>query len=133
MFIIYQIIQSPATSTQFFDLCKAKLSDKKDEVVLENYNNYLKRCGLKDIIDLFHDCRLPSLLKQVTFNIANVTNELEQLFCNHLLELAIEHEVYNEQTESFSSDTKENIINLFDDKRRHVEQTISKVSPTDGG
>ncbi|CAF0793906.1 unnamed protein product [Adineta ricciae] len=126
MFIIYQIIQSPSTSTQFFDLCKAKLSDKNDEVVLESYNNYLKRCGLKDIIDLFHDCRLPSLIKQVTFNITNVSNELEQLFCDHLLELAIEHEVCNEQTESFSSDTKENIIKLFDDKKKHVEQTISK-------
>ncbi|UJR20699.1 hypothetical protein I4U23_023820 [Adineta vaga] len=126
MFIIYQIIQSTSTSTQFFELCKKKLYDIKDDLILENYKNYLNRCGLKDMIDLFQECKIKSSMKQMIINVNNINNEIDQLFFDYLLEIAEEHNIYNEQTQIFTKDSKENIMKSFQDEKKHVEQTISK-------
>ncbi|CAF2818103.1 unnamed protein product [Rotaria sp. Silwood2] len=82
MFIIYQIIQTTSTSKEFFELCKKKFQHIKDDLILDNYNNYLNRCGLKDIIDLFHQCKLKSFIKKFIFNINN--NYIKHTICTYL-------------------------------------------------
>jgi len=128
MFIIYQIIQPTLSSIEFYDLCKKKFQDIKNDLILENYNNYLNRCGLKDIIDLFHQCRLKSFLKMISFNFNNVSNEIDRLFAEYLLEIALERSIYDEETKLSTVETKEKIIQLFEKEKKHTEQTISKVS-----
>jgi hypothetical protein len=127
MFIIYQIIQSTSSSTEFFELCKKKFEDIKDDLLLENYNNYLNRCGLKDIIDLFHQCKLKSLIKIFFLNVNNVKNEIDRLVFDYLLQIALEHSIHDEITQISTKETTENIIKLFNNEKHQVEQTISKV------
>ena len=69
MFIIYQIIQSSSSLNEFLDLCKNKLKQIKNDFIVENYNNYLNRCGLIDIIDLFHQCQLNSFINTMILSI----------------------------------------------------------------
>ncbi|CAF4492103.1 unnamed protein product, partial [Rotaria sp. Silwood2] len=49
MFIIFPIIHSTLTPTEFIQLCRNKFQEIKDNKILDHYNNYLNRCGLKDI------------------------------------------------------------------------------------
>ncbi|CAF3405359.1 unnamed protein product [Rotaria sp. Silwood1] len=126
MFIIYQVIQTISTSKEFFELCKKKFQDIKNDVLLDNYNNYLNRCGLKDIIDLFHQCKLKSFIKKIIFNINNVKNEIDQLILNYLLEIASERFIYDQNTQLSTVETNQTILKLFDNVKNHAEQTITK-------
>ena len=131
MFIIYQIIQpTPApSSTQFFDLCKNKFQETtKDHLILESYNNYLNRCGLKDMIDLFHICKLKSLVQNIVLSVHSVKNEIDRLVFDYLLEIALEHSIYDEITQISTVETSKNISKLFLNEKMQAEQTISKVS-----
>lgn len=127
MFIVYQIIHSSISSIDFFELCQRKFQSKSDDIILENYNNYLKRCGLIDIIDLFHQCQLKTFIQIIHLNINHVKNEIDRLFFDHLLDISLEHSIYDDQTQITTKETKENIIKLFEMDREQVEQTISKV------
>ncbi|CAF3411726.1 unnamed protein product [Rotaria sp. Silwood1] len=126
MFIIYQVIQTISTSKEFFELCKKKFQDIKNDVLLDNYNNYLNRCGLKDIIDLFHQCKLKSFIKKIIFNINNVKNEIDRLILNYLLEIASERFIYDQNTQLSTVETNQTILKLFDNVKNHAEQTITK-------
>ena len=126
MFIIYQITQS-SSLTEFFKLCKRKFNEMKNDFVLENYNNYLNRCGLNDIIDLFHQSKLKTLIKIIILNINNIKNEIDQLIFNYLLEIALERFIYDENTQLSIAETNQNILKLFDNVNKHAETTISKV------
>ncbi|CAF3256213.1 unnamed protein product [Rotaria socialis] len=126
MFVIYQIIQSKSSSNEFFELCKNKLAEIENDALLDSYNNHLNRCGLKDIIDLLHQCKLKSLIKEITFTINNVKNEIDRLILSYLLEVASERLIYDDNVQLSTSKTIENILALFDNEKKHVEQTISK-------
>ncbi|CAF3639923.1 unnamed protein product [Adineta steineri] len=126
MFIIYQIIHSSTSSIEFLELCKKKIQNNKDDLILGNYNKYLNRCGLKDIIDLFHQCQIQTCIKMINFNINHVNNEIDRLFFDHLLEIALERSIYNEETQITTIETCENIVKLFEKEKKHMEQTISK-------
>ncbi|CAF4135253.1 unnamed protein product, partial [Adineta steineri] len=126
MFIIYQIIHSSTSSIEFLELCKKKIQNNKDDLILKNYNKYLNRCGLKDIIDLFHQCQIQTCIKMINFNINHVNNEIDRLFFDYLLEIALERSIYNEETQITTIETSENIVKLFEKEKKHMEQTISK-------
>ncbi|CAF1369605.1 unnamed protein product [Adineta steineri] len=126
MFIIYQIIHSSTSSIEFLELCKKKFQNNKDDLILENYNKYLNRCGLKDIIDLFHQCQIQTCIKMIDLNINHINNEIDRLFFDHLLEIALERSIYNEETQITTIETSENIVKLFEKEKKHMEQTISK-------
>jgi hypothetical protein len=128
MFSIFQIIQSTSSSTEFFEFCKMKFQAKKNDLIVENYNDYLKRCGLIDIIDLFHQCQLKSSVKRFYLNTHNVKNEMDRLFFDYLLDIALEHSIYDENTQISNIETRENIIKLFEKEKYPIEQTITKVS-----
>jgi len=127
MFIIYQIIQSTTSTIEFYELCKKKFQKIQNDFILENYNNYLNRCGLIDIIDLFHQCKLKSFIKIFNLNINNIKNEIDRLFFDYLLEIALEHSIYDENTQVSTIETRQNIIKLIEKEKNHAEQTISKV------
>ncbi len=127
MFIIYQIIQSSSSSKDFFELCKKKFQKNQNDLILENYNNYLNRCGLIDIIDLFHQCQLKLLIHMFYLNVNNVKNEIDRLFLDYLIEIALEYSIYDEQTQVSTVETRQNIIKLFQKEKNHTEPTISKV------
>lgn len=127
MFIIYQIIQSTTSPTEFFQLCEKKFQENSNDLILENYNNYLKRCGLIDIIDLFHQCKLKSFIQIFNLTINNIKNEIDRLFFDHLLDISLEQSIYDEKTQMNTVETKQNIIKLLEKEKEHVEQTISKV------
>jgi hypothetical protein len=128
MFIIYQIIQSSSSSSKdFFELCKNKFYENKNNLILENYQNYLKRCGLIDIIDLFHQCKLKLFIKILNLNINNIKNEIDRLFFDYLLEIAFECSIYDEKTQISTVETRQNILKLLEKEKEHIEQTISKV------
>ncbi|CAF2979252.1 unnamed protein product [Rotaria sp. Silwood2] len=126
MFIIYQIIQTTSTSKEFFELCKKKFQHIKDDLILDNYNNYLNRCGLKDIIDLFHQCKLKSFIKKFIFNINNVKNDIDRLILNYLLGIALERFIYDENTQLSTVETNQIILTLLDNEKNHAEQTLTK-------
>jgi hypothetical protein len=126
MFIIYQILQS-SSSKDFFELCKNKFHENKNNLILENYQNYLKRCGLIDIIDLFHQCKLKLFIKILNLNINNIKNEIDRLFFDYLLEIAFECSIYDEKTQISTVETRQNILKLLEKEKEHIEQTISKV------
>ena len=126
MFIVYQIVHSSSAS-DFSDLCRKKCHEVKDDPVVDIYNNYLNRCGLKDIIDLLHQCKLKLCMKTISLNVQNVNNEIDRLFVNYLLEAAVKHTLFDEQTQISSGETKENIGKLFANEGKQAEQTISKV------
>jgi len=127
MFIIYQILQS-SSSKDFFELCKNKMEDNTKDLIVENYNNYLHRCGLIDIIDLFHQCKFKSLIQIFNLNIENVQNDIDRLFFNYLLEIALEHSIYDDETRASTIETKQNILKLFEKEKIPTEPTISRVS-----
>ncbi|CAF4216476.1 unnamed protein product, partial [Rotaria sordida] len=126
MFSIYQIIQTTSTLKEFFELCKKKFQNIKNDLILDNYNNYLNRCGLNDIIDLFHQCKLKLFIIKIIFNINNIKNEIDRLILNYLLEISLERYIYDENTQLSTIETNQTILKLFDNEKNYVEQTITK-------
>ncbi|CAF1567381.1 unnamed protein product [Rotaria sordida] len=128
MFIIYQLIQS-SSLFEFFQLCKNKLKQIKNDLILENYNNYLNRCGLIDIIDLFHQLKLESFINTIILSINNIKNDIDQLFFEYLLELSsLSCCIYDVKTKLITYETKENLFKLIDNRKISIEQTNRKVS-----
>jgi hypothetical protein len=128
MFMIYQRIQSSTSEIEFFDLCKNKLKQIKNEFLLENYSNYLNRCGLIDIIDIFHQCQLESFSNTMILSIHSVQNEIDRLFFEHLLELSSSScGIYDVKTKLTTTETTENLLKLIDHGKIFVTRS-SKVS-----
>jgi hypothetical protein len=123
MFIIYQILQSTSINN-FFELCQKKIEENDKDLIVENYNNYLKRCGLIDIIDLFHQCKFKSFY----LKIENIKNDIDRLLFNYLLQIALKHSIYDDKTQISTIETKQNILKLFDKEKNPIEPTISRVS-----
>jgi hypothetical protein len=80
MFRIYQIIQPSLSLMEILNLCKNKLKKIKNNLIIEDYNNYLSRCGLVDIIDIFHQCQFDSVIKTIVLSIENIKNDIDRLF-----------------------------------------------------
>ena len=92
--------------------------------MIDNYNQYLKRYGLKDLINLWHQCRFESSTKFFILTVDQVNNELDRLFLDYLFEISTECGVNDEM----STETKENLVKLFDKEKKSPKQGISKVS-----
>jgi hypothetical protein len=124
MWMIYRTIQPELSMIKFWNLCKNKLKKIPNDNLIEKYNNYLNRCGLIDIIDLFHQCQFDSILQTIIFSIKNIQNNMDQLFFEYLLELpSTSCEIETKLT------TKENLLQFIDHKKSIIEQTNnSKVS-----
>jgi hypothetical protein len=115
MFIVYQIIQSSSTLTDFVQLCQEKLEKSSEHVSLvEQYNQYLKRCGLTDLIDLWEECQLRSTMKMLVVTSDHVKTELDRLFLENLL-----------QSASVDDQTAKKFLQQ---EKKPLEQTISKVT-----
>jgi hypothetical protein len=128
MFSIYQMIQS-SSSIEFFQLCKNKLNQIKNDQILDNYNNYLNQCGLVDIIDLFHQCQLESFINTIILSIDNIKNHIDRLFFDYLVELSSSSCcIYDVKTKITTTETRENLFKLMDNEKEYDEQTIRKVS-----
>ncbi|CAF0824851.1 unnamed protein product [Rotaria sordida] len=126
MFIIYQLIQS-SSLFEFFQLCKNKLKQIKNDLILETYNNYLNRCGLIDIIDLFHQLKIESFINTIILSINNIKNDIDQLFFEYLLELSsLSCCIYDVKTKLITYETKENLFKLIDNRKISIEQTNRK-------
>jgi len=108
MFMIYQVIHPLLTINDFYFLCQNKLKQIKNNFIIENYNQYLNRCGLIDIIDLFHQCQFDSLKKTIILSINNIQNNIDQLFYEYF--------------------TNENLFKLIDNKQILDQQTNNKVN-----
>ncbi|CAF4528543.1 unnamed protein product [Rotaria sp. Silwood2] len=120
------MVETEHNKKEFFELCKKKFQHIKDDLILDNYNNYLNRCGLKDIIDLFHQCKLKSFIKKFIFNINNVKNDIDRLILNYLLGIALERFIYDENTQLSTVETNQIILTLLDNEKNHAEQTLTK-------
>jgi hypothetical protein len=97
MFMIYQVIHPLLTINEFYFLCKNKLKQIKNNFIIENYNKYLNRYGLIDIIDLFHQCQLDSLEKTIFLSINNIKNNIDQLFYEYFTNENLFKLIDNEQ------------------------------------
>lgn len=128
MFIVYQIVHSSSAS-EFAELCKKKCHGIENDSSVESYNGYLSRCGLKDIIDLFHQCALKSCVKTIRFNVQNMNSDIDRLFADYLMEAAVIHAVYDVEKQTSCTETRENVAKLLEGEVKAVEPTISKVSP----
>jgi len=109
MFRISQVIQPSLSTIEFFDLCKNKLKQIKNNFLIENYNKYLNRCDLSDIIDIFHQCQFHLINNTMDLSIKN---NIDQLFFEYLTELS-------------STEINENLI---ENSKISNQQTNSKVS-----
>ncbi|CAF5014910.1 unnamed protein product [Rotaria sp. Silwood1] len=128
MFIIYQLIQS-SSLFEFFQLCKNKLKQIKNDLILENYNNYLNQYDLIDIIDLFHQLKLESFINTIILSINNIKNDIDRLFFEYLLELSSSSCcLYDVKTKLITNETKENLFKLIDNRKISIEKTNRKVS-----
>lgn len=114
MFKIFQIIDSSLSLNEFFDLCKKKLKQIKNDFFIEKYNKYLNQYGLVDIIDIFHQCQLDSFNKTIVLSNENIQNQIDRLFAEYLTEL--------------SSIKIENILKITEQKEILTEQITNKVS-----
>ena len=129
MFNIYQMIQSSASSSEFLDLCKNKLKQIKNDRIVEKYNNYLNHCGLVDIIDLFHQCRLDSFINTMILSIYNIKSQIDRLFFEYLLDLPSSTCcIYDVKTKLITTETKENLLKLIDHGKIIPTPTNTKVS-----
>ena len=79
MFSINQILQ--LNTNEFEQLCRNKLNENLEDSQVKIYNNYLERCGLIDLIDLFHQCQSKEIF---VFNSNQINNQLDRLFFQHL-------------------------------------------------
>ncbi|CAF3882792.1 unnamed protein product, partial [Rotaria sp. Silwood1] len=128
MFIIYQLIQS-SSLFEFFQLCKNKLKQIKNDLILENYNNYLNQYDLIDIIDLFHQLKLESFINTIILSINNIKNDIDRLFFEYLLELSSSSCcLYDVKTKLITNETKENLFKLIDNRKISIEKTNRKNS-----
>ncbi|CAF1325846.1 unnamed protein product [Rotaria sordida] len=127
MFIIYQLIQS-SSLFEFFQLCKNKLKQIKNDLILENYNNYLNQYDLIDIIDLFHQLKLESFINTIILSINNIKNDIDRLLFEYLLELSSSCCVYNVKTKLITNETKENLFKLIVNRKISIEKTNRKNS-----
>jgi len=128
MFMIYQIIQPSLSLIQFFDLCKNKLKQIKNHFLIENYNKYLNRCGLVDIIDLFHQCQFESFINTIILSINNIKTNIDRFFFQYLIELSSTSSyIYDIKTKSITKETNENLLKLIDNRKISPEPTNSKV------
>jgi hypothetical protein len=128
MFIIYQRIHS-SSLIEFFQLCKNKIKQIKNDFILEDYKKYLNRCGLCDIIDLFHQCQLESFVNTITLSINSIRNDIDRLFFEYLLELPSSSWcIYDVQTKLSKTETKENLWKLINNEKKYDVQINSKVS-----
>ena len=88
MWMIYRWNQPSVSMMDFENLCRKKLKQVENDLILEEYNAYLNRCGLMDLIDLMHMCRSQLMTKTILLSMKNVKNQLDQLFFEYLLELS---------------------------------------------
>lgn len=79
MFSIHQMLQFH--TNEFDQLCSNKLKKNFDDNQVNVYNHYLERCGLIDLIDLFHQC---SAKETFVFHVNQIHNQLDRLFYQHL-------------------------------------------------
>ena len=84
MFSIYQMLQCSSSSNEFDQLCQKKIEANFDDSTVKNYNHYLERCGLIDLIDLYRQCQLKSSNDTIEFNHNHIQSKLDRLFYNHL-------------------------------------------------
>lgn len=128
MFIVCQIVQASVTSKEFLDLCKKKVRRDVQHSTLENYNKYLQRCGLNDLIDLFHQCQVESSMNSLTFQSSQVQTDFDRLVFEYLLEQSTQCAIDDQNTASTTAETKQTVQKLIDNDTKHAEQSISKVS-----
>lgn len=83
MFSIYQMLQL-SSSNEFDQLCQKKIDDNSEDSQVKNYNHYLERCGLVDLIDLYHQCQWKSSTDILEFNHNHIQTKLDRLFFNQL-------------------------------------------------
>ena len=124
MFIISQIIQSTTTSNDLFQLCQLKLKKTTDHSLLDNYNQYLNRCGLTDFIDLWHQYQSEKSMDTIIFTLDQIQNSMDQLLIEHLLEMTSECFIDGQS----SIENKEKIQKLIERDKKIIEQSISKVN-----
>jgi len=99
MYIIYQIVCSSSID-EFHQVCQRKFDGNRTDL----YENYLKRCGLLDLIDLFHQCQLKSTIQTIEFQQENIRTELDRLFIRNLVEISLAKENFEEfSTKIFNS------------------------------
>ena len=130
MWMIFRRIQPSVSTSEFLDLCKKKLNRINDDSILGNYNNYLNRCSLFDIIDLFHQYRLDSSEKTMLLSIKNIKSDIDRLFFEYLVELPnTSCAIYDGKAKSFTTETRENLLQLIDSHQTVATQSMnSKVS-----
>ena len=128
MFIVCQIVQSSVTSKEFLDLCKKKVRRDVQHATMQNYNKYLQRCGLNDLIDLFHQCQVESSMNSLTLQSSQVQTDFDRLVFEYLLEQSTQCGIGDQRTQPTTSETKQVVQKLIDNDTTHAEQTISKVS-----
>jgi hypothetical protein len=96
--------------------------------IVENYKNYLNRCGLIDIIELFHQCQLDLVRKTIILTRNSIKNDIDRLFFEYLVELSSSCGIYDVKTKLTTVETSENLLKLIDQGQISGEQTNSKVS-----
>ncbi|CAF5103492.1 unnamed protein product, partial [Rotaria sp. Silwood1] len=95
----------------------------------ENYNNYLNRYDLIDIIDIFYQLKLESSIETIILSINNIKNDIDRLFFEYLLELSSSSCcIYDVKTKLITIETKENLFKLINTRKIPVESTNRKVS-----
>ncbi|CAF1239434.1 unnamed protein product [Rotaria sp. Silwood1] len=128
MCIIYQRIQS-SLLIEFFQLYKNKLKQIKNDLLVENYNNYLNRYDSIDIIDIFYQLKLESSIETIILSINNIKNDIDRLFFEYLLELSSPSCcIYDVKTKLITIETKENLFKLINTRKIPVESTNRKNS-----
>jgi hypothetical protein len=134
MWMIYQGIQSTLSVRDFWNLCKNKFKQIQNDFILENYNNYLNRCGLIDIIDLIHQCQFDLMIQTIIFSIKNIKNDMDRLVLEYLVQLpSTSCGIYDRKTKLTTIKTPEDLLKLIDNEKPSAEEANnSKVSFTAG-
>ena len=114
MFLVAQLIRPAISFNEFFSACRNKLKKRtNDDEFLTQYNSYLTRCGLTDLIDLWNDFPVDSL----TLTNEQIHDELDRIFLEHFFDVSIER-----------SPNDDEFRQLFDKKELlPIEPTTSKV------
>ena len=93
---------------------------------MENYNKYLQRCGLSDLIDLFHQCQVESSMHSLTLHSSQVQTDFDRLVFEYLLEQSTQCGIDDQSTQPTTAETKQAVQKLIDNVTTQTEQSISK-------
>ena len=86
MFLVAQLIRPAISFNEFFSACRNKLKKRTNDEFLTQYNSYLTRCGLTDLLDLWNDFPIDSL----TLTNEQIHDELDRIFLEHFFDVAVE-------------------------------------------